>query len=125
MASVSTPVTNYGTTFYGVLGAPLFQRSGASTSETDPYYGFHGTVGPFSRGVDYKVVTSLGGYLDYDIGTGPTYTHVTIIIPFELGKNYGNTEIILGAIGGTFLSDTTPPQQCGLSAPPPSDPTLA
>jgi hypothetical protein len=68
-----------------------------------PDYGFHGTIGPFYTGIHYVFETSLGGEVDGD------YLHVSITIPFELGRHYGNPFIDLGEIAGgdLFLSVTT------------------
>jgi hypothetical protein len=107
MASIDSPVSSYGTQFYR-NGQPYLRRSQSSTSTVDPYYGFHGTLGPFSTGVSYTFETSLGGGLDYGFEAG--FEHVSIIIPFKLSKHYGNPLIALGPISGGLISTTTP---CG------------
>ena len=44
---------------------PICVDHESSTSTVDPYYGFHGTIGRFSTGVEYTFETSLGGELKF------------------------------------------------------------
>jgi len=95
MASVSGPVSTFGTQFYRD-GIPYLLPSMSST-ENDPYYGFHGTLGPFYTGTDYRMVAQIGGNLDYGFSSG--FYGITITIPFKLGKRFGNGLIILSDVG--------------------------
>ncbi len=56
----------------------------------------------------------MGGYLDYETGLGPTFENITIIIPFVLGRHFGNTLIGLQEVGAAPISYTSP---CGQSSP--------